>query len=122
MWDIYKDTRADGDGVTIWAGITETDTSRTEGDVIDACVGDDWVIASWGDDRIKRGEGKAPATTNSIALRADNTPTNRRKRSKNYRKKNQRVYQCRKYKRNQSVAAISIAQRATEIVVSRDAA
>ena len=73
LWGIYKDTRADRDGVTIWAGITETDTSRTEGDVIDAGAGDDWVIASWGDDRVKGGEGKAPATTNSIALHADDT-------------------------------------------------
>ena len=122
LWGTYKETPASSDGVTIWAGITETDTSRTEGDVIDAGAGDDWVIASWGDDRIKGGEGKAPATTNLIALRADNTPANCRKRSKNFRKTNQRAFQCGECKPNQRVAVIDIAQRATKIVVTRDIA
>ena len=58
LWGTYKDTQADTDGVTVWAGITATDTSRTEGDVIDAGAGDDWVIASWGDDKID-GQGGA---------------------------------------------------------------
>ena len=103
-------------------GTTETDTSPTEGDVIDAGAGDDWVIASWGDDRVKGAEGKAPATTNSIALRADDTSAKCQKRLKNYRKTCQRAFRCEKYKPNQPVALIDTEQRATEIVASRDIA
>ncbi|MDO9198669.1 calcium-binding protein [Rhodoferax sp.] len=60
MWGVYLDTEASGGTVTIWSGITETltNTAGTEGDVIDAGAGDDWVMGSWAGDRIQGGDGK----------------------------------------------------------------
>lgn len=34
-----------------------TNTTTTEGDVIDAGAGDDWVMGNWADDRIQGGLG-----------------------------------------------------------------
>jgi trimeric autotransporter adhesin len=58
-WGTY--TEGEGDNkVTIWSGITDTrtDTASTEGDVVDAGAGDDWVIGSWAADRIQGGDGE----------------------------------------------------------------
>jgi Ca2+-binding RTX toxin-like protein len=56
LWGTYKDTQ-EGDGVTVWAGITDTDTSRTDGDVIDAGAGDDRIDGQGGADRLFGGDG-----------------------------------------------------------------
>jgi Ca2+-binding RTX toxin-like protein len=60
MWGTYIEGTTADDKVTIWSGIgvTNTNTAATEGDVIDAGAGDDWVIGSWADDRIQGGDGK----------------------------------------------------------------
>lgn len=57
-WGSYIEGAGE-DAVTVWSGIgaTREDTAATEGDVIDAGAGDDWVIASWAADRIKGGTG-----------------------------------------------------------------
>jgi Ca2+-binding RTX toxin-like protein/pimeloyl-ACP methyl ester carboxylesterase len=47
-WSVYKQGE-----VTIWAGINSTRTAGQESDHIDAGVGDNDVMASWGNDRVR---------------------------------------------------------------------
>lgn len=56
-WGVYIGEEAGGGKVTIWAGIGNTDTGNTEGDVVDGGAGKDDIIASWGDDRVQGGDG-----------------------------------------------------------------
>ena len=53
MWGAYPGT----DSVTIWDAMASTATEN-QSDTIDAGAGDDWGMASGGNDRIKGGDGK----------------------------------------------------------------
>jgi hypothetical protein len=106
LWGTHVDTESDGGKVTIWHGITETDTSTTDGDVIDAGAGDDSTTL---------------VTTNSIAHRADNTTAKCQKRLKNIRKATQKAQGCKKSKPNRPITGIEPAQSAIEFAVTSSA-
>ena len=54
-WGIYLDSETDGDKVTVWSG--SDNPAGSDGDIVDAGAGDDWVIASWGADYVNGGAG-----------------------------------------------------------------
>ena len=54
MWGVYP-----GDGVTVWNGIGATETDAQQSDSIDGGAGNDWIMASWGSDRLQGGEAGA---------------------------------------------------------------
>lgn len=51
-WGIYINP---ADETMIWDGISSTFINNHDGDVVDGGAGDDWVIASWNDDRVQGG-------------------------------------------------------------------
>jgi hypothetical protein len=85
---------------------TRTDTAGTEGDVVDAGAGDDWVMGSWAGDmlqlhrhRLLSARAMNPLTTNLIACYAINSPARGQKHSMHWSPRRARTHAMRNHAR-----------------------